>query len=190
VSVTVTDAFGCTATFFFDVPQPDTLQFTATVQDAAGPTSATGSILVNSVTGGTAPYGYLWQPGGGTGGMLSNLLPGFYTLTVTDERGCEAAWTFEVKFISGTTVAEGRAVLLIYPNPARESVTVKGEFEGAAPSVLEIYDAGGRLMRSERVSPLGEMWQISLEGLAAGQYAVLLRNLKGEVVGTGKLIKS
>jgi len=189
VSVTVTDDWGCTASFSFVVQQPDTLQFAATVTNASTPQSADGSILVNNVTGGTAPYGYLWEPGGSTGDMIDNLMPGFYTLTVTDERGCEAVWTFEVKAVLGTGEAESRAVLIIYPNPAREQVTIASEFESATPSLIEIYDAAGRLIRSERVSPLGDAWQISLEGLAAGGYAVYLKGENGDLLGFGRLVK-
>ncbi|GAB4489032.1 MAG: hypothetical protein OHK0019_06100 [Saprospiraceae bacterium] len=186
-SVTVTDAWGCSATFAFNIPEPDTLQFTATVQDASGQQNADGSILVNGVTGGTPPYDFLWSPTGSTESMIKNLLPGFYTLTVTDARGCEAVWTFEVKAIVGTTEAEGQAVLVIYPNPAGEVATVRSE--GAKPSFIEIYDAAGRLARSEKVSPVGEQWQMPLDELAAGQYVVRLKDKEGKVIGVGKLIR-
>ncbi|GAB4488828.1 MAG: hypothetical protein OHK0019_05690 [Saprospiraceae bacterium] len=189
VSVTVTDAQGCTASFSFDIPEPDTLQFAATVQNASSPQSADGSIVVNNVTGGTPPYDFLWSPGGSTDDMISGLLPGFYTLTVTDERGCEAAWIFEVKAVLGTGEAEGQAILIIYPNPARESVTIKGNFENAMPSFVEIYDAGGRLIRSKRVSAVGDVWQISLEGLTAGSYAAYLKGKNGDLLGFGRLVK-
>jgi predicted outer membrane repeat protein len=190
VSVTVTDDWGCTATFSLDVPQPDTLQFAATVTAASSPQAADGSILVNNVMGGTAPYGYLWEPGGSTDDMIANLLPGLYTLTVTDERGCEAVWTFEVKAVSGTGEAEGKAVLIIYPNPAREAVTLTADFKGTAvPARLELFDAAGRLARSLSVSDNGGAWQIPLEGLAAGQYLVSLKDKNGETVGAGALVK-
>lgn len=143
--------------------------------------------MVTTVTGGTAPYDYLWSPTGSMSDMISNLLPGFYTLTVTDERGCEAAWTFEVKAIIGTKEAAEQAVLVIYPNPASDAATVS--FSGANISFIEIYDAAGRLMRSEKVSQAGEQWQIPLEGLAAGGYAVVLKNEAGKVVGRGRLMK-
>ncbi|MBP6825767.1 MAG: hypothetical protein KA165_04310 [Saprospiraceae bacterium] len=191
VSVTVTDAWGCTATFSFDIPEPDTLQFTATVQDATGQQIADGSIAVNGVAGGTPPYGYLWSPGGSTDDMLTGLTPGFYTLTVTDERGCQAVWTFEVKYTSDTKEGEGQAVLLIYPNPAGESTVLSADFrDKPAPALLEIYDAGGRLARSAEL-PAGSVsgWSISLEGLSAGYYTVLLRDAAGKAIGTGKLIK-
>ncbi|MCW5924584.1 MAG: hypothetical protein KIS77_19860 [Saprospiraceae bacterium] len=42
-SVTVTDDWGCTATFSFDIPEPDTLQFAATVTRPSTPQSADGA---------------------------------------------------------------------------------------------------------------------------------------------------
>jgi hypothetical protein len=143
--------------------------------------------MVTSVTGGTPPYDFLWSPTGSTDDMIKNLVPGFYTLTVTDARGCEAVWTFEVKAILGTTEAEGRAVLLIYPNPASAAATVS--YSGANVSFIEIYDGSGRLVRSEKVATLGGVWQVSLEGLAAGGHAVVLRDANGKTVGTGRLMK-
>jgi hypothetical protein len=186
-SVTVTDDWGCTATFSFDIPEPDTLQFSAAVADASAPQSADGSIMVTSVTGGTPPYDFLWSPTGSTDEMIKNLAPGFYTLTVTDARGCEAVWTFEVKAILGTTATEGRAVLLIYPNPASAAATVS--YSGANVSFIEIYDGSGRLVRSEKVATLGGVWQVSLEGLAAGGHAVVLKNGDGMVAAKGRLIR-
>jgi hypothetical protein len=190
-SVTMTDAWGCTATFSFTVPEPDTLQFTATVQDASNQQSADGSIMVNTVTGGTAPYGYLWSPGGSMDNMLSGLLPGFYTLTVTDERGCEAVWTFEVKFISGTGEADQPAVLFLYPVPAGAGVTLEGEIPGKTPASLELYDAAGRLASKQPVPGNSRRfnWQISIEALQAGYYTAYLKDKNGQVIGIGKLIK-
>ncbi|MCW5922437.1 MAG: hypothetical protein KIS77_08840 [Saprospiraceae bacterium] len=186
-SVTVTDDWGCTATFSFDIPEPDTLQFAATVTRPSTPQSADGGIVVNSVTGGTPPYAYLWEPGGSMEAILAGLSEGTYALTVTDARGCEAAWTFEVKALVGVTEAEGVATLVIWPNPAGESAWLR--WEGAMPSVLEMYDARGRLVRSERVSAAGERWRVSLEGLAAGAYAVILRDGSGKAVGVGRLVR-
>jgi hypothetical protein len=143
--------------------------------------------MVTSVTGGTPPYDFLWSPTGSTDDMIKNLVPGFYTLTVTDERGCEAVWTFEVKAVLGTTEAEGQAMLVIYPNPASEAATVS--FSGANISFIEIYDGSGRLVRSEKVATLGGVWQVSLEGLAAGGHAVVLKNGDGMVAAKGRLIR-
>jgi len=190
-SVTVTDAWGCSSAFNFQVPEPDTLQFAATVQDAAGAQSATGSIQVTTVTGGTAPYDYLWSPVGSMESTLGNLTPGLYTLTVTDERGCESAWTFEVRYTSGTDEAAGQATLLIYPSPAAESATIIGEFPDQKPTVLELYNAAGRLIRSWPLPDGGAAagWTLPLAELAAGQYVAQMKDAAGRVVGLGRLLK-
>ena len=190
-SVTVTDAWGCTAGYAFQVPEPDTLQFTATVQDASGPQSANGSIQVNTVTGGTAPYDYFWSPGGSVADTLGNLSPGLYTLTVTDERGCEAIWTFEVRYVSGTAEAAGKATLLIYPNPAAASTTITGDFQDDMPTVVALYDMAGRLIRTWTLPDGGTAptWTLPLEGLIKGEYVAQLKNAQGRIVGSGRLIK-
>lgn len=41
-----------------------------------------------SGSGGTAPYFYLWTPGGDTTATVSNLAPGTYTVEVSDYNGC------------------------------------------------------------------------------------------------------
>ena len=46
-----------------------------------------GSIAA-AVTGGVAPYSYLWTPGNSTAGNIGNLAAGTYTLKVTDNAGC------------------------------------------------------------------------------------------------------
>jgi hypothetical protein len=88
--------------------------------------------------------------------------------------------------------AGGHALLLIYPNPAGETAALAVSFEGAIPTVLEIYDAAGRLSRSLALALGGggeQVWQLPLDGLAVGQYAVLLRGADGQVVGAGLVKK-
>ncbi len=189
-SVTVTDAWGCTASFDYQVLEPDSLQFSAIVQDASGQQSADGSILVNAVTGGTAPYDYLWSPGSSMAGMLQSLLPGQYLLTVTDDRGCQPTRTFEVGSVSNTKETQQPITLLIYPNPASESTTLSGDFEGRMPAALELYDATGRLVHTW-VWPQsgGGPLSLSLKGLSIGTYLMKLKDAKGQLIGSGRLVR-
>lgn len=55
-------------------------------------TGTTGSITA-SATGGTAPLTYSWTPGGQTTATATNLAPGTYTVTVTDQTGCQSSNT-------------------------------------------------------------------------------------------------
>ena len=47
-----------------------------------------GSLTINSVTGGTPPYTYMWSIVTPDPEDISNLGPGQYTLTVSDQNGC------------------------------------------------------------------------------------------------------
>lgn len=59
--------------------------------------AGTGQI---SVSGGTAPYKYIWS-NGATTSNIQNLNPGMYTVTVTDARNCMKAFSGEILLNSG-----------------------------------------------------------------------------------------
>jgi hypothetical protein len=83
--VVVTDANGCVA--FNDSAQIwNSSQFNINVSST--PASCTnGSATVTSVTGGTAPYSYLWS-NNATTSSINNLVKGNYSVAVTDANGC------------------------------------------------------------------------------------------------------
>ncbi|MCK9467062.1 MAG: T9SS type A sorting domain-containing protein [Candidatus Absconditabacterales bacterium] len=88
-TVTVTDANGCSATtsvvVAIDPPLIATIPSHTNVLCAG---SNTGTATVN-VSGGTAPYSYSWSNGQITS-MATGLGAGTYTVTVTDDNGCQA----------------------------------------------------------------------------------------------------
>lgn len=51
--------------------------------------SSDGASTHAVVTGGLAPYTFGWSPSGGSAADAENLLPGNYTVTVTDHSGCQ-----------------------------------------------------------------------------------------------------
>ncbi len=87
-SVVITDANNCTYTQNnIVVNQPDSLILTLTPTHILCNGDNTGSIAT-TVTGGTAPYTYLWSDGQTTDTAM-NLVAGTYTVTVTDDNGCQ-----------------------------------------------------------------------------------------------------
>lgn len=94
-NVKVTDSLGCSSVNGIVVGSPGVLTISLNVTTATCPDSANGSIDA-TVTGGTLPYKYQWEPGSGSGMIYNNLLPGVYTITVTDSNGCSISTTVEV----------------------------------------------------------------------------------------------
>lgn len=85
--VIVTDSNGCSISGQpeIETPQPPSLTLTGTqIQCAA---NCDGEITVTAT--GNAPFSYFWNNGSGNA-TISNLCPGWYSVTVTDAGGCES----------------------------------------------------------------------------------------------------
>ena len=91
VEVTVIDFNRCELDTSVFIPQPDSLQLSIVAEDARCREGNEGQATV-TVTGGTAPYNYLWQDGQATS-TADSLSRGNYRVTVTDSNGCRALAT-------------------------------------------------------------------------------------------------
>ncbi|MEM6398469.1 MAG: SprB repeat-containing protein, partial [Bacteroidota bacterium] len=91
---TVTDANGCTISATLMVTEPPALDVSADVTNVLCNGDATGAIDL-TVTGGTAPYTFLWSNGAMTEDLM-NIPAGSYTGTVTDANGCTISATLTV----------------------------------------------------------------------------------------------
>ena len=81
---------------------PTSIQLTLTPTPVSCLGGATGAIS-SSISGGTAPYTYLWNNNATSSG-LTNIAAGTYTLTVTDATGCTASAQATISSNSGVTV--------------------------------------------------------------------------------------
>jgi len=70
----------------FTITQPEAIGADVLQTATTCPNSADGSIMVAGVTGGTAPYSFLWSNGGTTNSITG--AAGTYTGTITDAAGC------------------------------------------------------------------------------------------------------
>ncbi|WP_444542647.1 HYR-like domain-containing protein, partial [Flavobacterium orientale] len=89
-TLTVTDSQNLTSSFVVVINSPNELQITGDVNSPGCSGGQTGSINLN-VSGGTAPYTYLWS-NGATTQNVSNLAPGNYSVVVKDSFGCEKSF--------------------------------------------------------------------------------------------------
>ncbi|HNP42579.1 MAG TPA: hypothetical protein PKI24_23795, partial [Nitrospira sp.] len=100
-TVTVTDSTGCTATKTQAITQPSDIAITLTPHNAT--CAQSNGWISSSVSGGTSPYTYLWSNGASTS-SISGLLPGNYTVTVTDAALCTKTASQNISTISGPVV--------------------------------------------------------------------------------------
>ena len=89
-SVVVTDAMGCsTDSLEIIIEEPDTFIEIKGITYTTGCYQQSNATATVYVTGGTGEYSYLWSDGQ-ISRTAEDLTPGTYTVTVTDQNGCEA----------------------------------------------------------------------------------------------------
>ncbi len=156
-TVTITDANSCTTVASGTVTQPAAaLNGTTAVTNVACYGNSTGAVNL-TVTGGTAPYSYLWSSGAVTEDLI-NVAAGVYTVTITDANSCTT--------IATGTVTQPAAAL--NGTTAVTNVTCYGYSNGA----VNLTVTGG-------TSPYTFLWSNGaltedLTGVAAGVYTVTI----------------
>lgn len=160
----------------------------ADIMDAGCQNCSNGAITLTIVDG-IAPYTFQWN-NDSISMNLTGVLPGPYTLTITDASGCNLVLNFVVSFNVGILEQKTPGKCSLLPNPAENTVTITSRLPA---SILEIYDALGILVKRQELgfgTSIND-WQtnISLDGLANGQYLIVLRNADGQLLAREKLIK-
>ena len=104
-SVTITDGNGCSKDSSIAITEPVALALTPG-STAADCNQSNGSVSVG-VTGGTpasSGYGYSWT-GGASAQTVSNLAPGTYSVTVTDQNNCSTTASIAIQNLNGVTAS-------------------------------------------------------------------------------------
>lgn len=89
-NVTVTDSGGCVGTASITIVEPDSVLSLATNFQSVTCQYLCNGEISTIVSGGTVPYSYLWNTSPAlTDSALTGVCPGDYTVTVTDDHGCQ-----------------------------------------------------------------------------------------------------
>jgi large repetitive protein len=144
-SVMVTDMISvCSVIVSGNVSEPAALNVVGASSDATCANCADGSANI-SVTGGTGPYGYVWSSQH-TSNIVTGLLPGNYTVIVTDANGCSETVVIEVGYtISVNEYIAGLKSVNIYPNPANAVINYSATMEGKE-LIVQLVDVQGRII--------------------------------------------
>jgi gliding motility-associated-like protein len=101
-SVTTTDAVGCTSNTQITINEPAIFSNSSTSIPTACGTSNGSATL--SVSGGSPPYNYAWQPGGMNSASVNNISAGSYSVIITDSKNCTQSANVSVSNINGPSV--------------------------------------------------------------------------------------
>jgi hypothetical protein len=160
----IQDALNCAISFNIPIQAPDTLRANPTVTNATGPITANGAIDITP-TGGTGSIAALWSNGQNTLN-INNLLPGTYTVTLTDANGCQRTETIIVDWTNDTEEPTDEEEVVVFPVPARDRIEWRGLPDGS-PVQARLYTPTGALVRTVTGEGLRSL---SLEGLPASGY--------------------
>lgn len=169
-AVTVTDAEGCTSTYFSALGGPEPIGINVTVNLPQG--GANNGSLQISPFGGVSPYSILWM-NGSTTTTLNNLGVGVYSVLITDANGCVHE---EVINFFPTSAKELEEILSfrLLPNPAATFCQLQLELDKVELVAVTIYDLRGRLVQQYTYSGKSHLITLDVEDWSAGLYIVEL----------------
>ena len=161
-TLTVTDSLNCTEVIVVELTEPAApLDVTLAVVDVSCFGDSTG-VIDATVTGGTAPYSYLWNTADTTED-LSGLAIGTYTITVTDTNAC----TFDI------------TETVIQPTDSLFATLVVTDVDcfGSATGAIQSIVSGG-------TAPYSYLWfdnttLNSISDLAIGNYSLTVTDTLG-----------
>jgi hypothetical protein len=166
-TVTITDDDGCTATAGITITEPAALIANASATGETTPGANDGTATANP-TGGTPPYTFAWS-NGATAQTITGLMPGNYTVTVSDDNGCTKSETVTV----ATALCTGFSVSISSTNPTCNGAangTATANPSGGSPPYTFAWSTGASTQ--------------TIANLAQGTYTVTVSDDNGcEITG-------
>ena len=168
---TVTDNIGCTISGESGIygPFDPSIEITD-AQINPSDDSLNGSIELEVQGTGTG-FTFSWSNGATTEDIF-DLEPGDYSVTITDEDGCELVQIFTVPFVNSIFDLSRNTSVKIYPNPTKDILNLEGEIDFYN---YELYDLDGKLLFAKNnEKEKMQHFNIDLSNLNEGIYLLRL----------------
>jgi hypothetical protein len=166
-TVQVEDNKGCTTSATYQLIEPSQpIVVNATIL----PTTTNLGSIDATVTGGTSPFYFLWS-NGSIQEDIDSLVPGTYTLTVTDNNGCVSSDVFIVENSSSLeeAVTENNQIVL-YPNPTNEYLQLTSTLKDWMG--IEVVDLYGRVIHTSNETD--NAYQLDVKNWPTGIYHLVI----------------
>ena len=184
-TVQVTDNDGCVENSSVTLNQPDEINLVATTKGSNDPNNPNGSAIA-VVSGGNGPYSYVWTgPGGFTASTrkIENIGPGEYTVTVTDDNGCQKTFVAVVDNTTSIEALIGLETLLIAPNPSSDHVIMSGFTSAAFEARISLMTIQGQEVATSNMNAAGSFRHLfSYGNPSPGIYLISMETKAGNVV--------
>ena len=178
-SITVTEPNGCTATYNYELQEPDQMLVSGTSTNAtAGSNNGT---ITMAVTGGSGQYEYsLNNPTNWQGSnVFTGLSAGMYVVYVRDENGCIQAYTIQVGTTGGCNMAvtATQAASSSCGGSCNESILYSyTTTTGGSPFTVILTDQNGNTQTQTQTS---STMSGTFSGLCEGIYTVTVQASNG-----------
>lgn len=167
-TVSVADSRGCKTSASVSILQPPMLAVTIPAANTSNVKcfgGSDGSATV-AVTGGTPAYSYSWSPKGGVTGSAIGLTAGIYSVTVSDNMGCQAS--------ANVNISQPNALIAKIDRANSNNVSC---YDGNDGNTL-VSVSGGAIPYSYAWSPNISEGSFATD-LVAGNYSIKITDQKG-----------
>lgn len=151
-TVLVTDSAGCSDTLTVNVGYGVCGSFAGTTSSTLANcgSCADGTATITPV-GNNGNVTYLWSNGDTTATAV-NLLPGTYTVTITDTAGCVYVDSVTVNFGTAVNEIAETGFAGLFPNPTTGSFQLSLNFDKATDTQVVIYNILGEVVYTKSIS--------------------------------------
>ena len=179
-SVTITDSSGCGMVEQITITEPSALVSTSTVVNATVG-NADGSASL-TVTGGAAPYNYLWDdPAAQTTATATGLIAGSYSCVVTDANGCTVSVSVTIGEYTLINTYGDNAKFNIFPNPTDGKFTLDIDLIDESEYFISIRNVLGKSIVEFSTESPSLLKEINMESFGNGTYFIQLISSKGVI---------
>ncbi|MBS1592702.1 MAG: T9SS type A sorting domain-containing protein [Bacteroidetes bacterium] len=147
-TVTVADGHGCTATTALTILEPTAISASLMASNVTCADSADGIASVASVSGGTAPYTYLWTTFATTD-SITDLGPGSYQIVIRDANGCALLDSVQITQPAPMVVT---ITVTDETSPGANDGTTSATVTGGTPPYMYIWGNGAGSNSSTNLS--------------------------------------